>query len=145
MDLQYRSISDPFATLEGADYSHFERFHGKFSEYMKTFFRNEDEGVDGGLILKEHLKFSSDAEPCLEMVDILANAIRWALTGRLAIDGWSDIRRLMIHRKEPYIQLVSLKDAAVPESYESVVRHFTEGGKLMLSPRFRRQSERRAL
>jgi hypothetical protein len=107
---------------------------------MKTFFRNEDEGVDGGLILKEHLRFSSDTEPGLEMVDILTNAIRRALTGRLAKEGWSDIRGLMIHRKEPYIGLVGLKEAAVPSSYEGVVRHFTEGGKTMLSPRFLRET-----
>lgn len=140
MDLQFRSLSEPFATLDGADYSHFERFHGKVSACMKTHFKDEDEGVDGGLLLSEHLKCSSDTEAGLEIVDILTNAIRRALTGRLDVAGWRDIRRLMIHRKEPYIELVSLRDAAVPSSYESVVRHFSEGGKSMLSPRFLRAS-----
>ena len=143
MDLQSRSLSDPFATLEGADYSHFERFHGKFSAYMKAHFKGGDEGIDGGMLMKENIRFSSEAEPGLEIVDILTNAVRRALAGRLAISGWRDIRRLMIHRKEPYIQLVALRDAAVPSSYESVVRHFTEGGKSMLSPRFLRCPRRR--
>jgi hypothetical protein len=142
MDLQFRSISEPFATLEGADYSHFERFHGKFSPYMRAHFMDEDEGVDGGLLLSEHLKFSSDTEPGLEIVDIVTNAVRRALGGRLGKQGWQDIRGLMIHRKEPYIQLVALRDAAVPSTYESVVRHFAEGGKSMLSPRFRREAGR---
>jgi hypothetical protein len=142
MDLQSRSLSEPFATLEGADYSHFERFHGKFSAYMRTHFKDEEEGVDGGLLLSEHLKFSSDTESGLEMVDILTNAIRRALSGRLGKEGWQDIRRLMIHRKEPYIELVGLRDAAVPSTYEAVVRHFMDGGRSMLSPRFLREMER---
>jgi hypothetical protein len=142
MDLQSRSLSDPFATLDGADYSHFERFRGKFSDYMKTHFKVDEEGIDGGMLMEENLRFSSAAEPGLEIVDILSNAIRRALGGRLDIEGWKDIRRLMIHRREPYIQLVALRDVPVPSSYEGVMRHFTAGGRAMLSPRFRREAGR---
>ena len=142
MDLQSRSLTDPFATLEGADYSHFERFRGKFSDYMKVHFKADDEGIDDGMIMEENLRFSSVGEPGLEIVDILSNAIRRAMSGRLEVAGWKDIRRLMVHRREPYIQLVALRDAAVPSSYEGVVRHFTEGGKAMLSPRFRHEAGR---
>jgi hypothetical protein len=142
MDLQSRSLTDPFATLEGADYSHFERFRGKFSDYMKVHFKADDEGIDDGMIMEENLRFSSVGEPGLEIVDILSNAIRRAMSGRLEVAGWKDIRRLMVHRREPYIQLVALRDAAVPSSYEGVVRHFTGGGKVMLSPRFRHEAGR---
>ena len=67
MDLQSRSLTDPFATLEGADYSHFERFRGKFSDYMKVHFKADDEGIDGGMIMEENLRFSSVGEPGLEI------------------------------------------------------------------------------
>jgi hypothetical protein len=145
LDLQSRSLSDPFGTLEGADYSYFQRFYGEVSPGMKAHFKGADRGVDGGMITQEHLRFSSEAEAGLEIADIITNAIRRALSGRLALSGWAGIRSLMIHRKGPYIELVSLRDAVVPSSYEGVVRHFTERGKVMLSPRLLRQAAREGL
>ncbi|MEX2222860.1 MAG: DUF3800 domain-containing protein [Candidatus Rokuibacteriota bacterium] len=140
--LQWQSFSNPVTSLEGADYSHFARFERKVSEGLKPYFKGEEYGQDGGMIVNENFRCSSRPEPGLELVDILTNAVRRALTGRLLIEGWRDIRGLMIHRKRPYIQLVALRDAAVPSSYEGVVRQFTDGGKLMLSPRFRREAGR---
>ena len=141
MHLQWQSFNDPVANLEGADYTHFERFRRKVSDGLRPHFKGEEDGVDGGMVTREHFRCSSGPEPGLEMVDILTNAVRRAMTGRLKMAGWVDIRRLMIHRrKEPYIQLVALRDAMVPRSYEDVARHFTEKGRLMLSPRFRRQA-----
>ena len=142
MHLQWQSFSNPVANLEGADYSHFARFRGKVSDGLKPNFKGEEYGVDGGMVTREHFRCSSQPEPGLEMVDILTNAVRRAMTGRLKKPGWGDIRRLMIHRRnEPYIQLVSLRDATVPASYEGVVRHFTERGRSMLTPRFLRRAD----
>jgi hypothetical protein len=140
MHLQWQSFSDPVASLEGANYSHFARFRRKVSEGLKPYFKGEEYGEDGGMIVKENFRCSSRPEPGLEIVDILTNAVRRALAGRLTKTGWQDIRGLMVHRREPYIQLVALRDAAVPSSYEGVVHHFAERGRLMLSPRFRRKA-----
>jgi hypothetical protein len=120
--------------LEGADYSYFERFN--YSD-------GAEEGTDLNLLLAD-LRFSSRVETGLELVDILVNAVRRALVGNLQDVGWRDIRRLMIHRPEHYIELMLLAGASQEPrapNYARVVRHFSTGGKPMVSPRFRRIAE----
>jgi hypothetical protein len=83
-------------------------------------------------------RFSTKPEEGLEFVDILSNAIRRALTGKLQKLGWKNIHRLMIHRNEPYLQFILLGEG------ENVVKHATYGkvvnegfssqGKSMLTP-----------
>ncbi len=122
----------PAPVLEGANYSFYERFR-----------RSEDDesGVDLGLLLAD-LRFSSAPEPGLELVDIVVNATRRALMGNLEEAGWRGIPRLMVHRKEPYIQFIILGDGADtirhPAYGQVVNRFFSSGGRTLVTSHFRR-------
>jgi hypothetical protein len=124
----------PAPRLEGADYSFYERFTGKIDG-------GPEEGTDTSLLLAD-LRFSSAVEPGLELVDIVVNATRRALVGALGEADWRGIPRLMIHRKEPYIKFISLREGADiirHPPYGQIVRQFfSSGGRLMLAPRFAR-------
>ena len=129
--LAVRSRTYPRPELIGADYSYFTRFDAR-----------DGEGTDLELLLAD-LRFSSDIEPGLELVDILVNATRRALVGNLRIEGWRNIRRLMIHRPEHYINLMLLAGAGQAPTrpvYGAVVKHFSAHGKTMLSPKFSRMA-----
>src|ERR1035441_3327848 len=125
--LSTKSRYHPAPTLEGADYSHYDKFR-----YVEE---NGEEGTNLSLLLKD-LRFSSEIEFGLELVDILTNAVRRALIGNLGIEGWGGIVRTMIHRKEHYIAFVRLDGVSEsPEkpSYISVVRYFWPGRKSMVT------------
>jgi hypothetical protein len=123
------SKTEPAPTLPVGDYSFYERF------------RVADDGgeksVDLRLLLKD-IRFCTKSEEGLEFVDILSNAVRRALTGNLQKPGWKNIHRLMIHRKEPYLQFVIFgdgEDIVKRTSYENVViEGFSSQGKPMMTP-----------
>jgi hypothetical protein len=76
----------------------------------------------------------------LELVDILSNAVRRALTNSLQNEGWQNIHRLMIHENDgPYISFVLYQeggDIVHNPTYSNVVHEgFTKDGKLMLTRR----------
>jgi hypothetical protein len=125
--------------MEGADFSFFDRFRGEPPQRD----RDELQGIDVSLLLAD-LRFSSDAEPGLELVDIVVNATRRALIGSLAETGWRGIPGLMIHRKEPYIKFLILAknaDTLRRPAYARIVNdNFSRGGRLMLAPRFLRDA-----
>lgn len=125
--LATKSKFHPAAMLEGADYSYYDKF--------QHIGRVGEDGTNLSLLLKD-LRFSSDIEFGLELVDILTNAVRRAMIGNLGIEGWEGIVRTMIHRKEHYIALVRLDGVSQsPDkpSYASVIDHFWSGGKPMLT------------
>jgi hypothetical protein len=88
------------------------------------------------------MTFTPATETGLELIDILVTATRRAMVGNLQFSGWHNIRRLMVHRREPYIKLVILgeTDAIRDASYSDVVRHFSTGGKPMLTAAILRQA-----
>lgn len=98
--LAARSKSRPGAVLSDADYTHFDRAFGQE--------RDGEEGTDLSLLMS-NFRFSSAPEVGLELVDIVTNAVRRAVTGNLAENGWRDIPRIMIHRREQYIGLMRLE------------------------------------
>ena len=85
----------------------------------------------------ESFRFSAEPEPGLELVDIFTNAVRRGMAGNLEIEGWGNIRSLMIHRKHHYIGMLALADATtvlgVDVPYMSVLRHFMTGGQNMIA------------
>ena len=134
--LATRSKSDPMPTLEGADYTYYNRFAGRDEHGNKI-------GTDLNLLLS-NLRFAAEPEPGLELVDIVTNALRRAMTNRLSFAGWSEIPQLMIHRRHQYISLMLLEGASKEPQhppYENVVGYFRFGGKSMLSPRFLRVAD----
>jgi hypothetical protein len=106
--MQSRSFREPFPRLEGGDYSHFSAKQIPMSDYLvKEFPRLKGEtGFESAPIFDE-IVFSPDAVPGLEVADVLTNAVRRALTGRLGARGWQGISGLMIHSREPtYVHMV---------------------------------------
>jgi hypothetical protein len=123
------SKTQPAPRLPIGDYSFYDRF--------RIIGDNDERGTDLKLLLKD-IRFSTKPDEGLEFVDILANAIRRTLTGKLKKRGWKNIHRLMVHRNEPYLQFILLGDGESVlkhVSYEQVVNEgFSSKGKAMLTP-----------
>ncbi|MBR0703128.1 hypothetical protein JQ599_24720 [Bradyrhizobium diazoefficiens] len=143
--LQSKMARDPMGSLKIGDYSHMKRFEfDEISDFMKDLLKLKPDGpkpMNLGLVLSENLRFSTDPEPGLEMVDILTNATRRALRGNLQPEGWQEIPTIMIARNPNTIQLLSL-DSNVPESmklpYGRTVIAFHKAAKSMLTERNRK-------
>jgi hypothetical protein len=118
-----------------------EEFHADYSFYEK--FSIADPKVEKGTSLKlllKDIRFCSDIQHGLELVDIVTNAVRRSLTGNLKKEGWQNIHRLMIHDNNgPYISFVLYQESgdvihAAP--YTAVVNEgFSKDGRLMLTKR----------
>jgi hypothetical protein len=137
--LESESGGKPLARLEGADYSHLDRFMMSLGEYKARKLGVEvgKEALDIGKIIGESFRFSADPEPGLELVDVVSTATRRAVAGTLQPAGWLNIRRLMIHRKPPqqYIELVALGDTEISTAglpYARVLLEFSKHGRSML-------------
>ena len=143
--LQAKSLVQPSPRVEdpGFDYSHLERaFSMPHPEYLIDRLRPEElerPAINIGKIFGDSVRFSSDPEPGLELVDILTNAVRRALVGHLEPDGWRPVRTLMIHRKEHYISMYRLnQNPDLPRlPYRDVLVEFKRGGKPMVMARHR--------
>jgi hypothetical protein len=134
--MQTQSFRDPFPELEGGDYSHFAAQETTPSKYLverlpglagKQWFRSD--------ALFSEIEFSANPLPGLEVVDVLTNAIRRALTGRLGPRGWAEISRVMIHRRAPtYLELMAFaKEDRIPDAATAaVLRRLGKGGRSML-------------
>jgi hypothetical protein len=58
--------------------------------------------------MTENFRFSWLPEPGLELVDILTNAVRRGMMGNLKYESWKDIRSLMIHRNNHFVNVLVL-------------------------------------
>lgn len=137
--LQSKSLRNPMGMFAEGDYSYFRRFDAEIGEHLKPYAKepSENNATDLRLLLTEHFRFSSEPEPGLEMVDILTNATRRALTGRLGPGGWKNIPRMMIHRNNHYVQVIALTQSPLRMSknpHMQVLKHFCDSGKNMLVP-----------
>lgn len=138
--LQSKSRASPMLMLEGADYSAFrQKFEKPMPSYLVEFGFKDEPSIDIKKIMTESFRFSSDAEPGLELVDIVTNATRRALQGSLGRDGWSGIPRLMIHQRGQYINLISLSGADAdllpkPLYADVIVNGFARTGRPMIPP-----------
>lgn len=145
--LQFKGFQEQFIILEGADYSSFERFCGAAPEppeNIKDFVtaRRPFKYADIRKIFKEHFKFDqSHSNLGLQMVDILTNAIRRALDGRLSYNGWCDIGGVMaqpIRGEQHVIQMIELSEAnmkmpiVIKPPYFQVIAHVDKRAKPLL-------------
>jgi len=99
---QAKSFRNPLVTLEGADYSYFEKFC-KTDEVAPEYIRNHVktpspfEYVTIRDIYGKNICFeSSHSNDGIQMVDILTTSIRRAMNGKLGISGWREIGTLMV-------------------------------------------------
>ncbi len=139
--LQSQSLRKPGARFVGGDYSHYERYLDKagLPDWLlaeaKVDVQPDDPLPVNLRKVFEDLRVSSSGEMGLELVDILTNGLRRALRGHLQPAGWLPIRSLMIHRKQQYMQIVSLNgDDSYVMEYTPVVKAFSEGGRNMMTP-----------
>ena len=116
-------------------------FHADYSFYDKFNISDERGGPGTSLkLLLKDIRFSANVEPGLELVDVLSNAVRRALTNSLQKEGWQNIHRLMIHENgSPYISFVLYQeggDVVHNPTYANVVHEgFSQGGRMMLTRR----------
>jgi hypothetical protein len=128
--MQSRSISDPMIMLEGADYSHFERFRcaaGEVPTYLRDEYGLDVAGPDGsatniGQILREDVNFfDSRDEDGIQVADLLASGLRRCLRGQFDDNDLvaAKLGRLMLQERDraPPIRMVSLgtRDGNVSE------------------------------
>lgn len=143
--LQAKSLSKPGQMFEGGDFRFLEPFllH-RVPGYLVDKVPEPNAkgiGIDLQKMFWESFRFSSDAEPGLELVDIVTNALRRALKGNLKPEGWLPLRGLMLHKKAPYFRAVSIQTETrshlVPKELAFVMNQFRTGGRSMLAPRYR--------
>jgi hypothetical protein len=135
-----QSFREPFAPIEGGDYSYFER-------YNDSQINNNEEELDAlmefaGLkteenmgkkisatslkkLLGESFKFEdSKKNTGLQLVDIIVNAIQRALNGKLQKSGWKDIGSLMIAKNPHPLDLVSFNTGTEKAGTKTVTSPF---------------------
>jgi hypothetical protein len=132
--LQATSLEDPFARIEGFDYSHMDRFRvsldrfphpqaeiERSKESVRAKGRTADDGIDIVKLVRDNTSFEdSQAHPGLQLVDILGNAFTRAMNDRLRRDGWGNLGRLMIGLRDKLP--VSFVEIAMPsESHPTVL------------------------
>lgn len=144
---QSKTMRKPLARVKEGNFSYQDKLRTEPGDYLLRFAKKPENGefFDLRPILSDDFRFSSDAEPGLEAVDILANAVRRALNGNLKQFGWGEIRRLMIHRRDHYLQLVSLapqnrEPSSLP--YQQVIDAFRSGGRRIFPSSEEDQGER---
>jgi len=140
--LQGQSLSRPGQFFADADWTHYAPFElDAVPDYLLPHIKPNGNQKKGSDIRKvfDDIRFSSDPEPGLELVDIVTNALRRALIGNLARDGWIGIRDLMIARREQSINMVSLNgfEPPPPLPYYDVLKQFKGQGRPFFAPRFR--------
>jgi hypothetical protein len=124
--LQSIALRVPIIGLAEGDYSYFDHvFQIETSEWFNKATGNREQfGTSLGLILKE-FRFDAGVNYGLEMVDILTNAIRRALTGNLGEMGWDNISKLIPKLRDRHrVHLVSFVEPTANSNlpYAGVIR-----------------------
>lgn len=131
------SKSDPMCIMMSyGDYSYFDKEYGIEMQDSYDEKKYDKMGVDMGKILS-HFNFSSEINYGLELVDILTNSVRRALSGNLQKEGWKDLAELIIHRKDgiPLTVFSEKKSFSGNPSYSSIFHKICSGRKNMLTRR----------
>lgn len=136
--LQSRSLREPAKMLRGGDYSAYLR---KFPlQKIPTFLdphakdRRGDKchnlrSIFGNIEFKDSVD-----EPGIQIADVLSNAVRRALSGRLQRPGWKALEKLMIHSKQGAIVIKKFghPTTRARPSYAGIVNEMNFGGRSML-------------
>jgi Protein of unknown function (DUF3800) len=120
--LQSESFRNPVIFLEGADYSHFQRYEipaDDYPQYLQEEFGHEPQSaVNIGKLIREDMKFpDSKDDLTVQIADLLAAGIRRSLRGKFT-DGRAAAKllgQLTIQKEKPKpsISLVMLSDSKV--------------------------------
>jgi len=112
--LQSQSISTPFIQLIGADYSYFSRYCEQTPsppEYLRAVVPDVSpfEYIAIRDVLQKNLVFEQSHKNLgIQLVDILTTSTRRAMNGKLKVEGWGRIGKLMVQseRGKQAVQLV---------------------------------------
>lgn len=146
--LESISIHEPILQVEGLDYSHFARFERELAvppERLREVIGEEGpfRYLDVRAIFAEDQVFvNSDRDLGVQLADILTTSIRRAMNGRLQIEGWGGIGRLMVQsgRNKQVVRLLDFSDHSKPfygkgnPPYFQVIRHIDRSCKPMRVP-----------
>ncbi|NGZ96946.1 MAG: hypothetical protein CV089_12635 [Nitrospira sp. WS110] len=141
--LQSIGFETPLLLLRGADYSSFTRFYGEMSEtpvHLQKARRHKTGHFDYikiNEIMKETSFEDSVNVPCLQLVDVLCNAIQRAMNGNLKPQGWDLIGCLTVQPRQGdnVIQFITLTghEGKRKVPYADVLRKVDQSAKPMLS------------
>lgn len=139
--LQSRSLREPAKMLRGGNYSAYLR---KFPleaapAYLEPHLPAGKKGKfhDLGSIFG-NIKFQDSLiEPGIQIADVLTNAIRRGLSGRLQEKGWRAAGRLLIHssRGAIVVNSFSSESKTLKRAYAPIVRELNKGGQNMIASR----------
>jgi hypothetical protein len=147
---QTESLQKPLLRLKGADYSAFGKFLKTAPEppaHLKDHIPGERasrsmpfEYADVREILTDDLKFhASERYTGLQLVDIVASAIRRACNQTLQRPGWEGVCRLIVQRERSKnsLRFISLRELDLPPGYalpyEDVIKKCDLDCKQMLT------------
>lgn len=130
--VQTECIDNPLISVEGFDYS-----------CLATFFLtpNDLKSQDSPILninkIMENIVFmQSHKELGLQIVDILANCIRRAISDRLQFNGWRYLPSIIVLRREGAISLTNFSGGieSAHTNLADFVNYFKSCGKEMLVP-----------
>ena len=145
--LQSNSLREPSFRLKGADYSFMDKHEIPRPDWLPAA---KDDGREYSTMLLNDIfskfRFVSSPEYGLEMVDILTNAVRRACVGNLKIEGWKDISKLIISKKDTNrARLLKLGPVNPKQKlpYSKVIKKLDEQGRSMLTSNKLKQTLKR--
>jgi hypothetical protein len=142
---QARTARDPHPIVEGADYSHFERFlldeTGIGDPPYEPLDKAGVRSIDGRKLLMDLSFEDSRTELGLELVDVATNALARALNGHLKRAGWTGLGRLMIRKRSQTLRMVAFKAQKadhgktyfMPDRYRGVVQELERTAKALMA------------
>lgn len=149
--LQDKSFKSPRPVLPGVEYSHLRRRYQIPAHLVPEAHRRRAADrpgpgafTDAGRLVWDDFRFgTSDQEPGLQIVDILANAVRRAIHGKLRETGWGEIGSLFVDTKDgpPGVRLCAIKpgpgaDERCSVPYAHVLHAIAEKARPLPTPAY---------
>jgi hypothetical protein len=159
--LQSSGLKDPAISVVEGDYSYFQKAFGRSeTDWPKGIPVPEPtpgavgaENIDIGKILRTSSEFKDSRESGgLQLADIVINAFRRAVSGRLQPTGWDRLGELMLTmdaRKPPFDLVVfsgveAHEAVAVPQAYDVILKKMWRRSKSALEPMIDRMQRKNA-
>lgn len=139
--LQSMAMRKPSARLVGANYRAFEKRYcsTEWPDHLPEREANAPPAMEITKLFQD-TRFSSEVEAGLELADVVANAIRRTVAGRLAKSAWGPLTRLFIARRQHCIHFIALNGVTKADpTYSGNVRAFGKGARSMIPEHVRRR------
>ncbi len=138
--VESRSLSKPLISIsDNGDYTHFERYALQEDAPPSRLADKVDlddgvfHGVDLTSVFRDRAFLDSKSNLGLQLVDIVANSFRRALTGKLQFSGWSRLGRLLISHTGGSVHFIALSQISdsdtVTVGYADVLEHINASAR----------------